>query len=846
MNFISNTIPVSVPKRIRNDRPRVLILNHTKVQCGVFQFGKRVYALAAISKKIDYFYKEIDNHSAYLNTLAEVNPDYVIYNWHWDRMPWLKASDVTNNKEIQHYFIYHDGSMMTAYDKYLFFGDYDPKKQDAVYNRVLLPRPLFKYEGEYPLNEVPTIGSFGFAFVHKKFPELVTMVNNQFSEAVINIHMTLPYFGDTPGNKIKDIIDACHKNNFRKEIKLNITQHFLDDQALLTFLAKNDINVFAYSDFDNPGLSSALDYALSVKRPIAISRNMMFRHIASESIMLERNSIKDILSRGIEPLKNYHDSWSVDNFTSSMEKLFLPQQIEVRAKSDVLFVNHKVANCGIYQFGKRLYEQVKNSEEVKYSYLEVESEAEVKAIFNNPPKHIIFNWNPTTMPFLTEDMVVANKASKHYFIFHDAHYVRKNYDKYFFFGDYDIGNKAVPQTKSILFPRPLFQYNGEYPVNEILTVGSFGFGFWQKGYQILVKRVHQECKKAVINLHMPYSYYGDRDMVQTNEVIATCKKLNNNPDIKLNITQSFLTNQEILEFLAKNDINMFLYSENGEGISSATDYALSVNRPIMITNCQMFRHFKKNEICAECNSIQSVCERGLEPLKEVREKWSADKLVEQMDGFFSAFGMTKDGNKILGDLDRTELLPLVTDMFAKCPKMMATKYPAANVQQAFILNEILRIDPPKTDPILCVGCVDDTAAEYLRISGYNIIGIDPEINFSLAEYKRTCNLKFNIIFSTSVIEHVKEDEQFTRDICELLNVNGVAILTCDFREKSGPVHPLDVRFYNEHDLLTRLGNIIASYNCKLVGEPNWKGEPNFFYEGYHYSFATWMFIKTSA
>jgi hypothetical protein len=614
-------------------RPRVLLLNHTHVQCGVYQFGKRVYELAARSKKVDYFYKDLNSHAEYVKVLDEVKPHYVIYNWHWDRMPWLRDKDIITNKAMKHYFIYHDGSMMEVYDKYLFFGEYDPQKKDAVNNRILLPRPLFPYEGKYPVNTVPTIGSFGFAFTHKRFPELVTLVNNQFSEAVINIHMTLPFFGDSAGGKIADIVKACHKNNFRKEVTLNVTQHFMDDQQLLSFLAKNDINVFNYADQHNPGLSSVPDYALSVKRPIAITSNMMFRHIASEGIMLEKNSIKEILNKGIGPVEQYHDKWSINNFTSSMEQLFLPERSMSLLKPEVLFVNHKIPNCGVYQFGKRAYEQVAASDRVEYSYKEVDSTGEIEAIFRNPPKHIVFNWHRATMPCLTEQMVINNKKSKHYFLFHEE-VIRQNYNKYFFFGDYDIGNKRVPLSKSELLPRPLFTYTGNYPVNEIFTVGSFGFGFWNKGFHVLVNRINMEFDNAIINLHIPYSHFGDPDKSQTHAVIAACRRLNVKPGIKLNITQSFLTNDEILTFLAGNDINAFLYSDNGEGLSSAVDYALSVKRPMMITDCQMFRHFKMNEIAAECNTTMSIYNRGLQPLEKVREDWATEKLINQMDEVF--------------------------------------------------------------------------------------------------------------------------------------------------------------------------------------------------------------------
>lgn len=616
-----------------SNKPRVLLLNHTHVKCGVYQFGKRVYELAARSRRVDYFYMDLNSHAEYTKVLNDVKPNFVVYNWHWDRMPWLRDIDITGNSAVKHYFIYHDGSMMKVYDKYLFFGDFDPARQHAVNKRALLPRPLFLYQGEYPANQLPTIGSFGFAFAHKRFPELVTMVNEQFNEAVINIHMTLPYFGDSPGSKIADIIAACQRNNFRKGVTLNITQNFCDDQQLLAFLAKNDINVFNYSDQDNPGLSSATDYALSVKRPIAITKNMMFRHVASDGIMLEKNSIKNIMNRGTKPLEQHYDKWSIDNFTLSMENLFLPVSVTMPEQNcEVVVVNHKIANCGVYQFGKRVYEQVAPSKQVKYSYKEVDSAGEIENILRQSPKHVVFNWHRGTMPALTEQMVVNYPNSKYYFIFHEEH-MRQVYDKYLFFGAYDLKTK-VPAAKSVLLPRPLFNYKGAYPRNEVFTVGSFGFGFWQKGFHVLVNRVNQEFDKAIINLHMPYSHFGDPTKSQTHAVADACQRLNLKPNIKLNITHHFMTNEEILTFLAKNDINIFLYSENGEGLSSATDYALSVDRPILITNCQMFRHFKRDTICAEYNTVRSTHERGLEPLKDIKEKWSTDKFITQMDEVF--------------------------------------------------------------------------------------------------------------------------------------------------------------------------------------------------------------------
>ena len=301
---------------------KVLILNHPFVECGVHQFGKRVYDAVKNSRKVKFSYKIIHDRKEYLETINSIKPDYIVYNYHWDRMPWLTVKDITENKNAKHYFIWHDGSIFSHYDKYLFFGACDtniiPKEK-----RILFPRPLRNYTGDYPKNKIPTIGSFGFCSQNKRFPEIVTMVEKEFSEAQINFHITRPYFGDKYGYDLNSIVNACKKNNKNPKVKLNITTEFMDVSKLLTFLAGNDINVFNYTNDDNPGYSAALDYALSVKRPIAVTDAALLRIIANKDTMLEKkNTIKNILDRGTNPLENYYSKWSVDTFKKEMENEF--------------------------------------------------------------------------------------------------------------------------------------------------------------------------------------------------------------------------------------------------------------------------------------------------------------------------------------------------------------------------------------------------------------------------------------------------------------------------------------------------------------------------------------------
>lgn len=304
---------------------KVLILNHQHVECGVYQFAKRIYDIAKRSDKVEYFHASVSNKNEYLSILNQIKPQIIIYNWHFDRMPWLKARDIRHDRKTKHCFIYHEGITFREYDKYLFFGDLDPNKKACIANkRIILPRPLFDYNGPYPQNEIPTIGSFGFAFNHKRFELLVKLVNDSFDQAIINIHMPNPYFGDTTGNRLEDIKKLCHKHNIKPNIKLNITSFFIDDKYLLQFLARNDINVFHYGKGGTTsGISSATDYALSVQRPIAITNYPIFRHLFNKNISLEHNTLQEIMARGTKPLEEFYKMWSTDEFSQQIDNFCL-------------------------------------------------------------------------------------------------------------------------------------------------------------------------------------------------------------------------------------------------------------------------------------------------------------------------------------------------------------------------------------------------------------------------------------------------------------------------------------------------------------------------------------------
>ncbi|MEO7045230.1 MAG: hypothetical protein ABI091_07950, partial [Ferruginibacter sp.] len=127
--------------------------------------------------------------------------------------------------------------------------------------------------------------------------------------------------------------------------------------------------------------------------------------------------------------------------------------------------------------------------------------------------------------------------------------------------------------------------------------------------------------------------------------------------------------------------------------------------------------------------------------------------------------------------------------------------------------------------------------------------VDPMINYFLQEFytKPTTKKSFyNIVFSTSVIEHDPHDQSFIECIEGLLSPGGIAVITCDYKDgwKPGDLKPdVDARFYTKEDLQKRLLSYLK--NSVLLDEPDWNcTNPDFLFEGkYQYTFATFCFRK---
>ena len=79
-------------------------------------------------------------------------------------------------------------------------------------------------------------------------------------------------------------------------------------------------------------------------------------------------------------------------------------------------------------------------------------------------------------------------------------------------------------------------------------------------------------------------------------------------------------------------MNIFLYpeSEVKRSNSSCIDYALSVKKPIAISNSHMFQHIYDDCICVYKTPIQEIMKTSVEYCKQFLTKFSNEELCKKM------------------------------------------------------------------------------------------------------------------------------------------------------------------------------------------------------------------------
>lgn len=247
-------------------------------RCGVYQMGKRIGR--TLVEHLGAHYCAGDANAAVAALRVYTVPRVVVYNWHPWTMPWAEEL-VRQFPNHKHVGLVHEMSAAAPHGgaetfPYRMVCDPTfPANNQTTFRSV---RHVPRYDGRPPQNARFTVGSFGFAGGHKLFPAMVKKVSEAFVAPLVRLHIPYAYYVDGTGELARGYEHAC-RAKLSQGAELEITHDFLDEDALLDWLGGNDLNVFFYEKNVGSGASSSLDYAIAVRRPIAVNGSYMFRHV---------------------------------------------------------------------------------------------------------------------------------------------------------------------------------------------------------------------------------------------------------------------------------------------------------------------------------------------------------------------------------------------------------------------------------------------------------------------------------------------------------------------------------------------------------------------------------------
>lgn len=307
--------------------PRILFINSIHQNCGVYQYGKRLYTIIKKSPIYLYDYKEIGTLKEYQDCIRNHQYSVIVYNYHTSTMTWLSRDTIQHI--VKNIGIPHESPT----DLWDFTINIEPLTDQ--YNSI--PRPIYEIDKSTLKQYTPTltevqdfidygqnqnkiiIGSFGFGFAFKGFDKIIKYVNEQYDEAIIKLLITHAHYG--PDSIELDVATLCQQINCKNKIEVRISHVFFSDMDLLKFLSTNTINLFIYDRLEGRSISSVIDLAISAGQPIGLSDSVMFRHVYSDQICVYKTSIQQCINNSKHVVECFNQKWSNLNLIDKMDQI---------------------------------------------------------------------------------------------------------------------------------------------------------------------------------------------------------------------------------------------------------------------------------------------------------------------------------------------------------------------------------------------------------------------------------------------------------------------------------------------------------------------------------------------
>lgn len=297
----------------------------------------------------------------------------------------------------------------------------------------------------------------------------------------------------------------------------------------------------------------------------------------------------------------------------------------------ILFLNAPAKALSSCMTGLSLWRILKRSTRFRYVYalsetmdrlLDTAHEVGAAAILNNHLS-IIPEWF-TTSP------VRAAGLKQAAFLTHGMAFALPGFDAYL------VPDPRLPRNGNVWgIGRPLPAATIKPWVrHEVPVIGTAGHLLPHKDFPATVARVIREFDRAHIRILMSTAEMAPFDLPdahQCQDLVTKCGK-----PIDLEIETRPMPIDQLTEWLAENDLNVYLYAPGTGGPAPAMspDVALAARRPIAVTKnasgLGLF-HGLTPSVCVEDSNLRTILKNGIAPLAPLYERFSDDRVLADVE-----------------------------------------------------------------------------------------------------------------------------------------------------------------------------------------------------------------------
>jgi hypothetical protein len=117
---------------------------------------------------------------------------------------------------------------------------------------------------------------------------------------------------------------------------------------------------------------------------------------------------------------------------------------------------------------------------------------------------------------------------------------------------------------------------------------------------------------------------------EIDRIIYSCNRLIVKPNINLQITNDYMSKEELIDWCSQNTINVFLYNRNQTGMSATTDQAIASGKPILVSKNNAFRHVLQY-LHPYPSTIKEAIETTLPAVRQMQKDWSPIQFARKFE-----------------------------------------------------------------------------------------------------------------------------------------------------------------------------------------------------------------------